>query len=716
MIWNPLDFVEDEVPTKDLDLDEISRYGREVSHIAVQQCVPLSTTPSRVIGREVGDDRVDLSHHVLALVVMLMAQEQLVHMVTSWPDTSIRKKSWNFCEVTGGPPTDPSQGFDHVRKNGDFSNLGFNDSVILRIILDVQKGEGEEHSSTEPGKMSMLGSRLASPRRENRGFWMIASLFQDAALGTHRASEPKYLPPVMGGSGVTALFDNPNNVFYYVLAYKGGAYRRIYATACSEMRNYMYNLERGVQSAPILCPRLREKQEYFWGTYDNLVFVPKESAITRDLTPPEPLYERTGGMNRYQNFENRLLRTRHVVTRRQALVEWGHTRRLHSIFNGVFPTMKDFESLDREHSRTARARYDGALNANSALQNLLRREGGRQDAMKLMGSDAFLTVTTGERDFTRSDAEWVYLNGQGENFSLRDVSLSEDIFVRDEVSAEETFKIEGLPLRPYFLSGPRIRFTKTKVGLYQISSTQEEWSEDLLQRLKDERSTKGRPLKPVEIEPIFMANPEWVNDDTGLIGLCHRLTSNERQRQAISLVTEDRRLANKMAETCNVTVIRISTQEFVRISQTEGVTLTADMNPDFLRKYGVDTPHILLDTGSISAAATNVVEENGVQYRRSVRSTGWVGDTRSSSLTMVRVRPTYLRKEVHRPVTRPRIWRSGSRPGESVYSSHESWRSTRTSRSGSSTWWRPGEPPSLPVRDTGHGSDILMSTSDVDTL
>jgi len=229
--WNPLDFLiqDDEVPY--LSISEIYGLGRSTARIATEQSVPLLGRGDKVIGREVGDDRVDAALTPDPLCATLVAQEEVIHMITSPEDTSIRKKSWNFCEVTSGPLTDPSQGYDFIRKTGDFSNLGYNDSVILRIILDVQKGDGEEHSSTQPGKMSMLGSRLASPRRENRGLWMIASIFQDSMLSTHKASEPKYLPPVMGGTGVTALFDNSENVFLYVLAYKGGSYRRIYATA-----------------------------------------------------------------------------------------------------------------------------------------------------------------------------------------------------------------------------------------------------------------------------------------------------------------------------------------------------------------------------------------------------------------------------------------------------------------------------------------------------
>jgi len=711
MLWNPLEFVRDFPQVNTLDLDEVSHLGQKVAEIAVQQSVPITYDASSVVGREVGDDRVDLCRHTFPLVATLMAQEELVHMVTSWPDTSIRKKSWNFCEVTGGPPTDPSQGFDHIRKNGDFTNLGYNDSIVLRIILDVQKGDGEEHSSTEPGKMSMLGSRLATPRKELRGYWMLASLFQDAMLCTHKASEPKYLPQVMGGTGVTALFDNPNNVFLYILSYKGGVYRRIYATACSEMREYLYRLERGVQSAPVLCPRLREKQEYFWGTYDYMVFVPKDRVIHNSESPPEPLYERTGGQNLYQNFENRLTRTRHIVTRRQAQVEWAHTRRLHSIFHGVFPHMEDFERLDKERSQRLRARYDGALSANAALQNLLKREAGMKDAMELMGSDAFYTVTTGRKDFTREDALWVYLNGQGENYSLRDVSLSEDMFVRSEVSAEETYKVEGIPLRPYFYGGPRLRTTKTQVGLYQISSTMEEWAEDLLNRLIEGRSRIGRPLKPHEISPIFLENPEWVNDDTGLIGKCHSDMANQTIRMSVGLVSGDRKLASKMANTCNVEVVRIDPQEYVRQATMRGLVIDHSTSPDFLQEIGTFPRQVYIDTGSVSASATNMVEEDGEIYHRSVRSSGWEDGTRTSRITLVKTRKRRLVKEIHRQLVRPRVWRQTSRPSESVYSSHSSWKSSQTHRSSESDWWRPGEVPPLPARKVLHVPGSFPSTS-----
>jgi len=695
-LWNPLSFLCEDVAVEELNPDEIYSIGEYTADIAQENDVSLSGLGSKILGREVGDDRVDLSRTPDGLCCALAVQERVIRMVTSKEDTSVRKYSWNFCEVTSGVPTDPTQGFDHVRKDGDFTNLGFNDSIVLRIILDVQKGEGEDHSSTEPGKMSMLGSRLATPRRENRGMWMLASMFQDSMLCTHKASEPKYLPPQMGGTGVTALFDNPTNIYLYVLAYKGGTYNRIYATAVAELRECLYSMERGVQTAPILASRLREKQDYFWGTYDNLVFIPRPDALqaTPGLPIPTPLYTATGGANRYQNFENRLLRTKLCVTRRAAQVEWEHTRRLQNIVLSILPSMKDYARLDKDRVRTLRARYDNALSANSALQNLLKREATRHDAQLMMGDKAFHTLTVGKLTFTPFDAEWVYSNGQGETLSLRDISLSEDIFVREEVSVEETFKVGGITLRPIYSQGPVTRYSKTKVGLYQINQTMEEWAEDLLGRLQEAKAKIGRPLHPDEMGTICDQDTEWVNDDSGLIARCHRDNADAGARHAVILISGDRRLANQMAETSNVLVIRILPREYVVACTNRGLN-PQEVNRALLNeKLGrACPPHIYIDMGSLAADSVSLVQDSGTIYRRTVLDTGWDGDRRFSKVNLTEQRVSFrFRVEKHYPITRPRYWRSGSTPAESSYSSHASWR-RGTSSSSESSWWRQGPPP-----------------------
>jgi len=227
----------------------------------------------------------------------------------------------------------------------------------------------------------------------------------------------------------------------------------------------------------------------------------------------------------------------------------------------------------------------------------------------------------------------------------------------------------------------------------------EEWSEDLLERLRAERDRKGRPLRSYEIGPICDVNREWVNDDSGLIAQAHRHCAGAKASYTVMLVSSDRRLGNQMAETCNATVIRLNPQEFVRLSHAEGKEISQGMDPSFLRKHGITCDLILLDTGSISATASAMVDEHGVLYNRVVRDTGWRDEHRFSEVTLTKITKTRLLKEIHKPVTRPKIWRSGSRPHESAYSSHSSWRNSLRSAGSESSWWRRGEFP-LTTRST----------------
>jgi hypothetical protein len=188
------------------------------------------------------------------------------------------------------------------------------------------------------------------------------------------------------------------------------------------------------------------------------------------------------------------------------------------------------------------------------------------------------------------------------------------------------------------------------------------------------------------IGPILELHPEWVNDDSGLIGRCLREHANDKGRQAVVLVSGDRRLANQMAETCNVTVHRIMPTEFVRLACESNVQLDEQTTGDFLRKYGVPGDHIYIDTGSVMAAAATHTTENGVFLSRIVHSTGWEDGTRFSRITLLEVPRKALKKETHFPVTRPKVWRAGSRPHESAYSSHSSWKETVRNTSESGSW------------------------------
>jgi len=287
------------------------------------------------------------------------------------------------------------------------------------------------------------------------------------------------------------------------------------------------------------------------------------------------------------------------------------------------------------------------------------------------------------------------VNGQGENYSLRDITLSEDIFVREEVSAEETFKIQGLPLRPYIGTGERIYSTKTKVGLYQISTTMEEWSENLLGRLITSRDRLNRPLEPHEVGPICDIDPEWVNDDSVIIAQCHRECSGPMAKYSVILISDDRRLANQMAETCNVSVLRIRSRDYVAACTNAHLDPKMKHMEILTNKVKIREARVYIDTGSISANAVHLTEEDNKIILRKVQHTGWIDHHRYTRVHLNPVQmPSRFKTEMHRPVSRPKFWRSGSRPVESVYSSHSSWNRS-SSNSSNSSWWRPShhQPP-----------------------
>lgn len=298
--WDPLeDFQELEITRDHLDLTFVRELGESTISVAKYYGIDVSLPqkPQRVEGEEVGDDRIDLSLNPLQASSVLVCQSMVGRMVTSKRDTNLSTWLWNFCETTSHVPLHPDQSFDRCRKVGNFEDLGFIDVPPLRILLDVMKGD-KSHSSTAVGKATMLGSRMRTPRTEFLPEFFLASYLQDGYLRTSRSSEPKYLPQVMGGSGVRAPFGESENLYLYTHAYRGGRCQRIYGSATRELRQTLSLLEEGQARMPILCRRLRDKQEYLHGTYAEKIFVPTnayKASFGKRL--PEPLIKASGGSN-----------------------------------------------------------------------------------------------------------------------------------------------------------------------------------------------------------------------------------------------------------------------------------------------------------------------------------------------------------------------------------------------------------------------------------
>jgi hypothetical protein len=288
------------------------------------------------------------------------------------------------------------------------------------------------------------------------------------------------------------------------------------------------------------------------------------------------------------------------------------------------------ESCLKSLQRAGRAKFRGALNANSAFVNLLERNALKD--VKALTNDDFIVVNTGVTAFTKWNADWLFTGGKFENFSIDDLTTVQDLYVRTEVSAEESLKVGGLRLNPMIGRQTKNVVTRAKVGLYQINQSMEDWADDLLTRLVSRREEKGSPLQPDEAHLEYEKNSEWVNDDSSLIARCLRETGALHLRSArVILISADVRLANQMANTCQVLVCLVHPTHYIQwcVEHSRGFQdeiPVEDFGP-FLNKRGRNDPfrQIYVDTGSLAAFAVNLEHNEGIPRqlrRRNLISTG----------------------------------------------------------------------------------------------
>nr|WPR16635.1 MAG: RNA-dependent RNA polymerase [Dracophyllum associated narna-like virus 3] len=695
--WDPLSYLPPEEASSPVyaDLDFISelciRRDEIMNHNGVVGTFQFNDYV--VFGMEVGDDRADASRNPLNLAMALSCQEKVLDMKTSQEDTYISNTMWNFTEVSNCVPCTPEGSFHHARRVGSFKNLEYTDTVILRLIVDCSKGDSS-HSSTAVGKAGMLASRLNTPRDEHRSELHLASYIQDASLRTGYSPDPKYLPNIMGGSGARALFDNPTNLYLSVKAYRGGGYDRLYGSATQEVRQCLGSLDRGIGATPVLCHRLRDRQEYLHGTYADKILIPPLRSMKRGVEAlPDPLYESVGNQNRFQSVEARLTRTKALIGRRDAERELEKTLKTHEALIGTTSSMYAFEQWKRNRS-AARRKFDSALQANSAFIRLLTRCANGHEVETLI-REGFLSVGCGVTKFSKWDAQWLFLGGKGETFTIENLTLSEDMFIREEVSTEESFKVGGIPLEFTTSGKTRVEVTSCRVGLYQINNSMLSWSNDIVERLKTRREELQSILLPSDLLEIFGEDLEWVNDDTMLIAKCLRDTENMTNAFSVLLVSNDRRLANQMANTANITVYRVGPSDVICNIHREVWDSSSRIGVEELMPFlssirtgeGYRKPvAVYIDTGSLASACSKLWADESqlpgdrITYQRELIGYGVndAGYRYSNYRLLPIVGSGRVRCETFRSLARTKRFRWG-KPLRSVYGTELSTRNSVTS-------------------------------------
>jgi len=620
---------------KDIDLDwrtleadeqVLIDLKNESRRISKENRLPINLPFDKAVGMEVGDDRVDKSNSPTVLSLAHACQSMIYCMKTSKEDTFISMELYNLCEVTSFIPRAKEENFNYCRKTGDFSTLGFVDVAPQRIVLDVSKGDGS-HSSTVVGKAAMLGSRMYCARGPLLEEMHMASFLQDGYLNTGRSPDPKYLPLHMGGGNAPGLFEEASNIYLYVQSYKGGGYDRLYGSATEELMSCIRSMDTGVAKCPVLCTRLREKQDYLHGTYkEHVMIAPKEMKSQLKEQFPPPVYKAHGGTNEFAAAELRLIRAKVLITRTQAEIEVEKTSRLSNVLFGTSSVLGNARR-EKNRSKQLAKEYDHAIRANSALQNLLKRK-AKGNEVKELRKLGFHDIPEGDRLFRKNHAKWLEEGGRGLVYTLRDLSWSEDMYLRDEVSTEESMKVSGIPLDQTLFHKRMIRMTVTRVGLYQINEDQHEWALRLGEEIRELRDSTGGSIHLRDISRLYENNREWVNDDTLLIAKSLKMTKEGNFSNVIILVSDDRKLANQMCQTANITVVLVNprdvfiatlmkTSEEFRTLKAIDVWTKLPPSVTHLRQ-GTVPSGLLVDYGAVMAGLASM-EESGKIYTYNIR-------------------------------------------------------------------------------------------------
>jgi hypothetical protein len=506
-------------------------------------------------GKEVGDDRIDISNAFEPAALGLVVQESVLGMRTSKEDTGITNDLWNFCEVSSGVPSSKYTMYNYARKTDNFKNLEFVDSPPLRTIIDTTKVD-RIHSTSYVGKCSILGAKRRSSNVVSSSYLSVANLVQDGCLAVWKGPDPKYLPSTLGGCHCSDSYNDPFNTYLFMKAFRGGGYDRLYGTAVEEAREAIRLNESGTPTPCIIAEVLRDNDTYNFATFANFVAVPDPDAIREgehDL--PMPLYERSGVRNEVTATESRLVQAKRLLPKAQALVEFDKSRRIERYIFGATDIVEDQRCL-KEASFRRRSQISLALHGNSAFVNLLNRKGSMGDITALF-RQGWKPCVNGQPEFRLEHAVWLNKGAKGETLSLFDIPSTSDMYVRSEVSMEESLKVGGIPLVVPGGSGWIPQTTVAKVGLYEITTTMEEWCDAKMASLISLRNEKRRPLLRYEILPIFSKYKEWINDDTNLIEQCIEDTKDLGRETQVVLISNDKRQANQMCRQANVTVVLV---------------------------------------------------------------------------------------------------------------------------------------------------------------
>lgn len=496
------------------------------------------------------------------------------------------------------------------RKNGRSRNLQFLDDAHLRVMLDVKKGDAKAHASTFEGKASFMRPRTGMCRDEVYAKMQIANFYQDSFLNSSISPDPKYMPGFMGGTNNPSLFGKKYNLYLYMHSWKNGTYQRLYGSAVQEAIDAVRHYDMTDTPTNLyLCPALRVKAEYLMATYDDKIAVPGKSLLPTVLD--KPLYKALSQGSGALGAESQMVRNKQLVSRSLAEIEYTRYRRdSQIIFGGTTVTTMEVE--DREKKKAVSAKWGDALRASSAFQNLINRTANPDDMGQLM-QEGFTVLNRLMRRFTREHTEFIFRNLEGAVYSIRDLRLTEDMFLLEDVSSRINMKVSGIELN--FIGNKGQYKTKVtdsqKVGLWQVNETQAQWASETTKRLKEFRTYYDGLIPLYRVTDLYLENRIWTADDSPLLQVVRQdcIRYGWGSNDCIAILTEDKKLSFQMADFNHITVIRVNMTWFLNRVHRMGWEFKAELDLSyFLSRWGAE---MAVHIDGMSRHPKNLYMDNG---------------------------------------------------------------------------------------------------------
>jgi hypothetical protein len=275
--------------------------------------------------------------------------------------------------------------------------------------------------------------------------------------------------------------------------------------------------------------------------------------------------------------------------------------------------VKEVERLDTLKSRERCAAYGHAFRANAAVKSLLDRCADGSEVNTLI-QEGFLDAGCGVLDITKADIEWMHVGGRGETYTIDDLDTCQDMFIRTEVSEEESMRVGRIPLLTRFSDGIKVGETRAAIGIFDFRQTTDEWAGTVIDRLLDYR-VLGLMPGAQEVFKILRENPEHVSDDPILIEAVRQDTAGQPV-QTVLLFSADIKNCRAVARITGNHVIAVHPDVLIQLVQRDGWTGSVsftqterDMLCDLFKPDNtIPAPQLIyVDTGSMMKVAMNYV-------------------------------------------------------------------------------------------------------------